>query len=84
MRGFKDKSSAPLCCRGWQPSKEAKIELKICKILLCSQKKRVILAKAASMHTQLKAGGRRICFEARARCANPGSGHILSPLRDGV
>ena len=29
MRGFKDKSSAPLCCRGWQPSKEAKIQLKM-------------------------------------------------------
>ena len=29
MRGFKDQSFAPLCCRGWQPSKEAKIQLKM-------------------------------------------------------
>ena len=48
------------------------------------RKKLSNLATTAIIHTQLKAGGHRICFEARARCANLGSGHILSPLWDGV
>ena len=42
------------------------------------------LAKTASMHTRLRAGGRRTCFETSASCANLGSGHILPPLRGGV
>ena len=42
------------------------------------------LPKSASMHTRLKAGGHRICFEKRARRANLGSGHILPPSRGGV
>ena len=53
-------------------------------IILFLKKKLRNLAKAASMYTQLKVEGRRVCVEARGRRANLGFGHILPPLRDGV
>ena len=60
------------------------VNLNILNLQFFLKKNLGFLAKTASMHTRLMAGGHRTCFETSASCANLGSGHILPPLRGGV